>query len=169
MSIRYTALDIGTPSSGFQEWEITPVHIHGFESLDATRGEFVESPEFACFGHQWHVRIFPGGRRGSDDGMVSVVLSHMSDESIEVEWGITVKKLNGREVIKCDGRSSTDTIPPNSLAGLANFAKRSVIMSSLVAGTLVVEVRMRCTNSTPPATAPFIAGNPLCDMILKMF
>ncbi|KAL7526511.1 hypothetical protein ACHAXR_001524, partial [Thalassiosira sp. AJA248-18] len=169
MSIRHTALDIGTPSGGFQEWEIIPVRIHGFGGLDATRGVPVRSPELACFGHQWRVEIYPGGYTHSDDGMVGVGICHISEASIKVELGFAVKKLNGSEVTKCNRTTSTEPFPPESTRRIPNFAKRSVIMSSLVAGILVIEVRMRRTDSTPPATVPFIAGNPLCDMILKMF
>ncbi|KAL7526436.1 hypothetical protein ACHAXR_001488, partial [Thalassiosira sp. AJA248-18] len=95
MSIRHPAVGFGTPSNEFQEWETIPVYFHGFEGLDTSRGAFVDSPEFTCFGRQWTLRIYPGGRTDSDDGVVSVYLRNMSEESIEVEYGFTVKKSDG--------------------------------------------------------------------------
>ncbi|KAL7524276.1 hypothetical protein ACHAXR_000505, partial [Thalassiosira sp. AJA248-18] len=127
MSIRHPAVDAGNPSDGFQEWEIIPVYFHGFEGLDSSRGNSVESPEFTCFGHQWRLRIYPGGRTDSDDGMVGVYLCNMSEETIKVEYGFTVKKTDGREVADCDGSITKKQFAPNDGWGRKNFAKRSDI------------------------------------------
>ncbi|KAL7534554.1 hypothetical protein ACHAXR_005944, partial [Thalassiosira sp. AJA248-18] len=171
MSIRHTAVDVGTPSNGFQqEWDvITPVHFHGFEGLEAARRTIIHSPEFTCFGHRWRLRIYPGGATNSDDSMVGVFLDNMSKESIEVEWCFTVKNPDGRDVAACDGAIRKSLFAPyssgGSIWGLPNFAKRSDILSALVAGALVVEVRMMRTGSP----VPFIPENPCGKMILKMF
>ncbi|KAL7529505.1 hypothetical protein ACHAXR_003004, partial [Thalassiosira sp. AJA248-18] len=174
MSIRHTAVDVGTPSNGFQEWEIIPVRFHGFEGLDSSRGTVVGSPEFMCCGHQWRLGIYPVGYTTSDDGMVGVYLRHKSEETIEVEYGFTVKKSDGRDIAVCDGRILKNQFGRGSSGrgiswGHPDFAKRSDILSNLVAGALVIEVRMRRTDSTTPATAPFIAENPCGENILKLF
>ncbi|KAL7530114.1 hypothetical protein ACHAXR_003315, partial [Thalassiosira sp. AJA248-18] len=171
MSIRHTAVDVGTPSSGFQDWEIIPVRFHGFEGLDASRENIVNSPEFTCFGHQWRLRIYPGGCTTSGDGNVGVFLDHLSDESIEVEFGFTFKNSYGRDVAHCDGRTYKRLFAPcgSVQVGLGNFAKRSDIVNDLVAGALVIEVRIRHTDSSPLVTAPFIPENPCSKMILKTF
>ncbi|KAL7534385.1 hypothetical protein ACHAXR_005836, partial [Thalassiosira sp. AJA248-18] len=168
MSIRHPAVNAGNPSNGFQEWEIIPVYFHGFRGLDTSRGNIVKSPEFTCFGLQWSLMIYPGGKGTSDEGMVSVYLSNMSDENIEVAYGFTVKKSDGRDVADCDGKITKNQFAPSSW-GRKNFAKLSDITSALVAGALVIEVRMRHTDSTPHATVPFIPENPCSKMILKMF
>ncbi|KAL7524079.1 hypothetical protein ACHAXR_000424, partial [Thalassiosira sp. AJA248-18] len=168
------AVDVGTPSNGFQEWDVTtPVRFHGFEGLDTSRGTFVESPKLVCFGHRWRLRIYPGGETNSDDGMVGVFLRNMSKESIEVEWCFTVKSPDGREVAACDGKFYKSLFAPNSSDGNSwgrkNFAKRPDIVSALVAGALVVEVQMKRAGSNLPNPVPFIAENPFCNMMLKVF
>ncbi|KAL7523406.1 hypothetical protein ACHAXR_000161, partial [Thalassiosira sp. AJA248-18] len=144
--------------------------------LDTSRGARVESPEFKRFGHQWSLVIHPGGHsRDSNDGVVSVYLRNMSEKSVEVESGFTVKKTDGREVAACDGRIFKKQFTPcgsgavTNCWGHPNFAKRSDIVSNLVAGALIIEVRMRRTDSSPLVTAPFVAENPFWSMMLKMF
>ncbi|KAL7523758.1 hypothetical protein ACHAXR_000315 [Thalassiosira sp. AJA248-18] len=94
--IQNTAVDAGAPPREWNEedwiWTLTPVRFHGFEGLGAARGACVESAEFKCYGHQWCLGINPGGCAFSDEGMVSVYLRNISEESIEVEFGFVVKK-----------------------------------------------------------------------------
>ncbi|KAL7525009.1 hypothetical protein ACHAXR_000820, partial [Thalassiosira sp. AJA248-18] len=169
-------LGFGNPLNGFQEWERNPVYFHGFEGLDASRGAFVKSPEFKCYGHQWSLIFYPGGRRDSDDGLVGVFLCNRPEESIEVEFGFTVKKTNGRDVAECDGSIGKKRFTPFGSSassggqwGLKNFAKHSDILSNLVAGSLIIEVRMRRTDPSPFTPEQFIPENPCGKMILKMF
>ena len=62
------------------------VRFGGFADLPAVKGrDFVNSPEFTCFGHKWHVRLWPGGSRGSPDGTVAVYLRNRSPVSIDVQ------------------------------------------------------------------------------------
>ena len=83
MSAVYAPVAVGTPAGGFRDcWERRTVHFHGFEALTTTKGERVKSPEFTSLGHQWHVGIWPGGGRNSDDGMVAVCLRNRSAKSI---------------------------------------------------------------------------------------
>ena len=88
---RICKIDVGTPPSTTTSdgWEIIQVHYHGFENLTTIRGEFIDSPDFTCFGHKWRLKIYPGGRTNSGDGMVSISLNNLSDESIKVKYGFT--------------------------------------------------------------------------------
>ena len=62
--------------------EVAEFSIVGFADLPANKGvDFVDSPEFSCFGHRWCLRVLPGGHEGSNDGYVGVILRHESDES----------------------------------------------------------------------------------------
>ena len=49
--------------------EVAEFRIEGFADLPANKGvDFVDSPEFSCFGHQqWCLRVWPGGHANSDD------------------------------------------------------------------------------------------------------
>ncbi|KAL7527391.1 hypothetical protein ACHAXR_001934 [Thalassiosira sp. AJA248-18] len=213
MIIRRAAVDVGAPPSNggrIYQWEITPIHIHRFEGLNASRGTFFESPDFTSCGHQWNVRVYPGGNSNSDDGMIAAYLFNMSEESIEVDYGISSKRSADREVANivegsgksmwfnpkdwwrklfpkrsggydevanCDGtrkfyrRLFASKGAPNNGNGWGrkNFEMRSDILSALVAGTLIINIRMRRTDSTPPTPVPFIPENPLCGMMLKVF
>ena len=50
---------------------------HGFANLSTTRDERVESPEFSCFGHQWVLKVCPGGEEDSKEGYAAVELAKM--------------------------------------------------------------------------------------------
>ena len=176
-------VDVGTPPSSLStvnnEWEIIKVRYHGFENLSTTRNEYFPSPEFTCFGgHQWRLEIYPGGDLNSNDGMVSIFLQNMSDESIKVKYGLTVKDKEGNTqeewVSPNEGRvfAPRGTSDPDNQVGASwgsnNFCKRTQIIDALVDGTLIVEVRMRKFGETAPAL-PFIPENPLVKNILSMF
>ena len=176
-------VDVGTPPSSLStvnnEWEIIKVRYHGFENLSTTRNEYFPSPEFTCFGgHQWRLEIYPGGDLNSNDGMVSIFLQNMSDESIKVKYGFTVKDKEGNTqeewVSPNEGRvfAPRGTSDPDNQVGASwgsnNFCKRTQIIDALVDGTLIVEVRMRKFGETAPAL-PFIPENPLVKNILSMF
>ena len=49
-----------TPSKD-KDWKSFEVRFDGFANLPATKGEYVLSPEFTCFGHQSRLWIYPGG------------------------------------------------------------------------------------------------------------
>ena len=79
MSIK---LDVGTPPEGYKEWTNALVRFHGFVNLPTTRGEFVASPKISCFGHQWRLRLYPGGHANSPESYVAVDLGNISNTSI---------------------------------------------------------------------------------------
>lgn len=160
-------------------WKATEVRFNNFEDLPMIRGVSVKSPEFTHFGHQWCLQIYTGGTGNggipeqnnthSKEGMIGVFLHNMSEESIEVEFGCSVKGSGNSEKANCAGEIYERMFTPKDGScnnwGFHNFAKHSGIMNALVAGTLIIDVRMRCTDRS----LPFIAGNPLCNMMLKMF
>ena len=177
MSIHRAAVNVGTPTSGFQEWEAqergewetTPIQFHGFADLTTMKGERVISPEFTRFGHQWMLAIYPGGDNKSDDGRVGIFLGNMSEKSIEVEFIISVKGADDRDVLKCakgkklfealDGR-----VGSNNFWGHKNYAKRSDMLKALVAGTLVMEVEMKHIDLSGNSV-PFTGENPSRHML----
>ena len=168
-------VDVGTPSSNFEEdWTTTNVRFHGFADLSTTRGEEVESPEFACFGHNWELVIYPGGDDGSDDGYVAVYLCNMSNPAIKIHWCYSIRDADGKEVVfrkpltdKFAGESDDGDDATNSL-GDSDFAKRSKLIKALVKGALIIEVRMRLIEASK-LSSQFIPTNPLNNIILREY
>ena len=171
---RIHKIDVGTPptstkSSNCSGWEIIEVHYHGFKNLTTTRGQAVFSPEFMCFGHQWCLRLYPGGRTSSVDGMVSTFLYNMSDKGIKVKFGFSVKNKSNNSgwrgfLSKDEG---SEFAPSGGSWGRDNFCKRTQLIENLVDGTLIVEIRMKKIGET--TTTPFIPENPIAKNILSMF
>ena len=168
-------MDVGTPASDFEheEWTRTEVRFHGFASLPSERDVEVESPEFSCFGHEWVLDIYPGGKENSDDGYVAVYLSNMSNKPIKIQYGFSVRDAFGKEVVhhepetdKFDG--ARDEYDVENSLGDCDFAKRSKLIKALVKGTLVIEVRMRLIEASK-LSSQFIPTNPLSKNILNKF
>ena len=175
-------VDVGTPPlslSKDNEWEIINVQYHGFENLTVVRGEAVLSPEFTCFGHQWRLRLYPGGSTKSEDGMVSIFLSNRSNKSIKMQYGFSIKNRGSKAgwsgfVSKDEGyefaaRGTRDVNNKKiDSGGSRNFCTRTAIINALVDGTLIIEIRMRNVGETT-TTSPFIPDNPISKNILSKF
>lgn len=169
---------VGRAPPGYNQNFMThTLHFHDFASLSTVRGEFVNSPEFMLLDNQWSVEMYPGGDEeemypgGDEEG--SLYLQNMSNNAIDVEYGFSVKDGGGKKVVH---QSTTHhTFDPANSTGLSSWgvsvAKRSLLLSSLVDGTLIIEVRMKLTaptyDSVPP---PFFPENPSgCKMIQGLF
>ena len=99
---RIRKVEVGTPPSSMSndnEWEIIQIRYHDFENLTTIRNEYVISPEFTCFGHTWCLKLYPGGAVDSTDGKVGIFLFNMSNKSITLQYGFTVRD-KGRKVGK---------------------------------------------------------------------
>ena len=163
-------VDVGTPPSSLNEWEIIKVRYHGFENLTTTRNEYVRSPEFTCFGNLWCLRVYPGGSSTSDDGMVSIYLQNLSNKSIKLQYGFCVKDESHKVKKDFVSKKGGAVFPAGGTrcGGTGNFCERSTIIKNLVDGTLTIEVRMR-NISEEITSAPFIPENPIAKNILSMF
>jgi len=164
-------LDAGTPPNGFKDWTTALVRFHGFADLTTARGEYVESPEFSCFGHQWVLSVYPGGSENSAEGYVSVGIVNKSNTSIKIQWGFSVRDADGKEVAHCKSRTndfSALSNSPKNTWGYTDFAKRSTLMDILVQDSLVIEVRMKST-STDKSITQFIPTNPINKNVLQKF
>ena len=174
---RIHKVDVGAPPSSTATsdigWEIIQVHYHDFENLTTTRGERVVSPEFTCFGHTWSLHVYPGGSTNSDDGMVRISLRNMSNKSIKVQFGFSIKNKGHKS--KRDFALSNEgaVFAPRATAenkdalGVDNFCERSTIINNRVDGTMIIEVRMRKIGET--TSAPFVPENPISKNILSKF
>ena len=166
-------VDVGTPPEGYKEWTTALVRFHGFANLTTTSGEVVLSPEFSCFGLQWRLELYPGGRDNSDEGYVSIALVNKSNTSIKVKWGCSLRDANGKELVHHAPQTSEfaaqgSQAPLHSGWCNGNFARRSTIMSSLVNGSLVIDVRTKSTAADKSITQ-FIPSNPINKNVLELF
>jgi len=168
--------DVGTPIKNFRGWAITEVKFYGFADLPTTRDEYVISPEFSCFGHQWTCEIYPGGHSESDEGNVAVALTNLSNTGIKIQYGFSVRDDDDEEVVH--GNSDTKEFVADGQhneeedvwSGYyhANFATRSELIDLLVDGSLIFEVRIR-PSSTDKSITHFIPTNPINKNILELF
>ena len=177
MSTRLEPIQAGTPPGRLLDWVIAPVHFNGFAGLTTTTAEPVRSPKFSCFGHQWRVTIYPGGKRSSPDGHVAMYLENRTEEAIEVKYKFIIKHPNGGEDIS-RGPGKLSKFSPKGSAlvgnvapanGYKDFQLRSSLLNYLVDGTLIVEVHMRTNKPGQLSAAPFVPENPFCQNTLKEF
>jgi hypothetical protein len=102
--------------------------------------------------------------------MVSLYLWNVSDKSIDIDFGFSVIDGNGKqEAYKQSGTPySFAPVGVSSSRGLPNFATRLTLLSSLINGTLVIEIRMRLAKMTKSVPPPYIPENPFAKNIQRM-
>jgi len=163
-------VDVGTPPENFEGWTTINVCFHGFANLPTTRDEYVRSPQFSCFGHQWQLKLYPGGYEHSDEGCVTVDFVNRSNTSIKIQYGYSIRDADGKEVVHSEPETFEFAAlgSENNAWGFANFAKRSALMDLLVQGSLVIEVRMKLPSTGNKATQ-FIPSNPINNNVLDLF
>ena len=107
----------------------------------------------------------------------------MSDKAIDISYGFSVNDGDGKQVVCIDdgddGKiSSISSAGPvsfgpvgavNSGKGIHDFALRSELISALIDGTLVIEVRMKLSIPPKSVPAPYIPENPVAKMIQGIF
>jgi hypothetical protein len=75
----------------------------------------------------------------------------MSDKAIEIHFGVGVNDGIGKQVAYKRSDGPVNFAPVGTVDsgwGYNHFAKRSLLLNSLVNGTLVIEVRMKLANLT---------------------
>jgi len=166
---------VGTPPPGYnEEWVTHTVHYHGFASLSTVQDDPVVSPEFMLLGNQWRLGMYPGGDVVAAEGMTSIYLYNESDKAIDIDYGFSVIDGRGKRV------AYERTATPYHFASLGDGdgddycwgfinLECTKLLSSLVDGTLVIEVRMRLSVPTKSVPPPFIPENPVAKMIQGLF
>ena len=175
-TIASTHTHVGAAPPGYsQGWVTHTVHWHGFGSLSTERDEFavfVASPEFMLLGNQWHLELHPGGDDNAAEGMTSLFLYNKSNKGTDAEYGFSINDGNWKQVAyKRAGtpRSFGPVGTGTSIKGFTNFAKRSTLLSSLINGTLIIEVHMKLATPTISVPPLFIPENPVIEMIQGLF
>jgi len=166
-------MEVGTPSVSLSGWTTTEVRFHGFANLSATRDNEnkVKSPEFSCFGHQWTLVLYPGGRSISDEGYAAVSLCNRSNTRIKIQYGFSVRDADGKEVVYKESKTNEfGALGAGSNAwNIYDFAKRSKLIKALSDGSLVIEVRMKTLTSTSKSVTQFVPSNPFNKNVDKLF
>ena len=164
---------VGTPSSDFEEWTTAEVYFHGFANLPNSVPK--ASQTFSCFGHLWKLKLNPGDddvddAESDDASYIALELCNMSNEPIEIEFGFGIRNEAGKEVVYLEETAAFGVFPDDedSSWGYSDFAKRTQVLTNLVKGALVVEVRMKLIEESK-LSSQFIPTNPLNKNILNKF
>ena len=174
--IKEANVSVGCPpsSSGSgEEWKSFQFHFHDFANLATTKDHCVASPRFTCNGHQWELRVYPGGASEATEGNVSVKLKHLSDEAITTRFDVKLIDKFGKmkKALHSLGKKvfTADTNLGFPMWGWANFFSRSDILDESEyilddngALTVVVSVEEEPNDA-------FVPNNPLVEMMHEMF
>ena len=161
--IKDATVSAGCPRSTFQ------FHCHDFAKLSTTRGDFVASPKFTCNGHQWELRVYPGGCNQAAEGQVSVYLNHLSEGTIATSFDINIVDKFGKLNTDEDLIEDEFSITANNSWGWKDFISRSDILDESKNilgsnGTLTVAISMQ-----EEPTDVFVPKNPFVKMMQAMF
>lgn len=158
----------------YDEYNAVEVHFHEFEDIPTMVEDSVASPEFTCLGRRWRLALYPSGSDElSDYGNIAVDLIHLSNGTIKVEFNLSVKNEDGKQIAHFNIRTSFESakgVSEGHRRCVPDFASRMEIVDSLpISGALVIEVRMKQIEATDTPVPPFIPDNPLRENILKKF
>ena len=64
--------------------------VEGYSSLSTKVGESIESPEFNLCGHEWQLRIFPGGSLEAHKLFVSFYLASKSNKVARASYKLII-------------------------------------------------------------------------------
>ena len=152
------------------------VQFEQFADLSAEPEDSTASLGFMCLGHRWYLEVFPRGQSRSPDGMVAIFLKNVeleSDESIEIEFTLTVEKSCAIEEeatrVVASTKFKSHTFLPGGNWGTYLFAERSVLLGAIRQGALVIKVEMTQPEPSSESSQHFVPGNPLVKNIMKMF
>ena len=159
-----------------EEWTSFQFHFHDFANLSTTEGFWIASPEFTCNGHEWELRVYPGGSSLADDGNVSVKLGvkHLSEGTINIRFGMKLFDKFGKRRKSVSGKKvvfSADTNLGFPVWGWDNFISRSKILDESKNildshGTLTVGVSI---EEEEKSTTVFVPKNPFSNILEEMF
>jgi len=152
-------------------WETRKVVIEDYAYLRNDEGHEIESDEFKCFGNRWRLCIYPGGDNGATDGMASLYIELASGAEITLKYSLCVKDPKNKDEIIAKYAMGSNCFNDgfDDVSGAPNFCKQESLLSSLVDGGLVIEVRMKQNKPLTEDNPVFVPENPLSTNIQKMF
>lgn len=138
------------PSSFPSLWALTKVCFHGFADLPHERGSSIESPYFHCLGHEWYLKLYPGGAPRRDEE---------EEDAVEVNVSLFLYPVGGkRGSMDFEFGFGVEGFRVSTVSddwGYDLFLKHKTALTYLVKGSLVIEVWMR-----PLSLTPFLPTNP---------
>ncbi len=170
--------NVGAPRLREQEGEgsaTNPHHVkvRGFRDLPLHL--IVNTPEFSYNGHQFGLKIYPGGDRHATEGYVSIYLTHLSEGSITVncklmiidKFGNIKKVLQPERTFSFEGAGKGKiTVGAGKGKVYRNFIKRSYILDESrnildSDGTLTIAVSIKVPTdvSVPEAMIEALKAN----------
>ena len=161
-------LDVGKPPSSRKDRNSFKVLFHAFRDLSTEKEHAIDSPTFLCNGHEWFLRMYPGGFADAENGQVSIFLHHAGSDSAELSFKVSILDKFGQEYIRATCES------PFNKDGIDSWGWKDFILLDTILdesrqildsnGTLAVVVSVKAE----PA-APFIPKNPLPQMMQGIF
>ena len=80
-------VSIATVAKTREGWSSFRFNLKNFKGLTLAENRYVDTPEFSCNGHDWVLRIYPGGKFVK---YVSIFLYHRSEGSITADFELMV-------------------------------------------------------------------------------
>jgi speckle-type POZ protein len=166
-----TTLDVGTPPPPGVKLRTFNILFHGFKDLPFERNQYVMSPSFTCNGHQWALRIYPGGFDGATDDHVSAYLYLLSEGTITCAYEVKTLDKFRRFGHFLKMKVRTHSSSGKNTRGVVNFMRRSVILDESMNivddnGTLAFIVSMKEESTS---VHPFIPENDFNKKVQGMF
>ncbi|KAL7471349.1 hypothetical protein ACHAXS_011653 [Conticribra weissflogii] len=171
---RVTEVDVGTPPLASRGWEVFNLNFHDFEKLPSKKGNSVESPKFTYDGHEWSVKIYPGGTALSDIGHVSAYLKKHTAKggkggnTISIDFAILITDLDDITLVELKtyhnfGDGGSDGGGISNSQGWKNVIKRADILSQnkhiLRDGTFSITLLMKTKHTAMRLMKPFVPKN----------
>ena len=125
--------------------------------------------------HDWSLSLsLVGGEHDEQsptEEAISLLLTHSSDEHINVEFGFAIKDDNDERVLVGVTSTTTCMFINYTKKGYSQFMSREQALENLVQEALVVEVRMKpIKKSNKSSLLSFVPKNPSgCSVIQRLF
>eukprot|EP00984_Skeletonema_dohrnii_P018070 scaffold8351_cov93-Skeletonema_dohrnii-CCMP3373.AAC.4 len=170
-------LDVGCRSSSAsaaEEWAHFKMLFHDFANLPSAVDQCTLSPEFNCNGHKWCIKLYPGGKRESRTGCLSLHLKLCDEGDATAAFEVSV--LDKFQSIQHTMKGIEQSFQGLN-RGWKDYCLRSYILNQSENilddnGTLAVVVSIKRKNDSAcpfvPINPTFVPSNPMSGLITSM-
>jgi len=159
-----TEIDVTTPSYS-PGWQCFRFNIHNFESLPAVVDKPLDPILFSCFGRNWKLKLYIGGKPSLAPHMAGQ-LAMISGDPIEVDMKFSANKENRH--VKVNKSFSEE----NDHASFKLHPRQQYLDNAeryLTDGTLTLTFYFKDTSENNLPARPFVPQNPCSSAILSLF